>query len=167
MKRLCATVLLALGASAGAADPSMQAEKPKTDLSALPALGERWLESNPYRDNPAVIATGRALFNESCAICHGMDGNPKNQPGPNLLRLHRGCQKVSESGLLKRCLSDVDHYFVKSVRHGKRVLDVQHMPPWEGVMPQEGVWAIKTFIEARIAEKLGDHHVTSGPAPGP
>jgi len=29
---------------------------------------------------------------------------------------------------------------------------VQHMPPWDSVLPQEGVWAIKTFIEARIDE---------------
>lgn len=167
MNRLHALALLALCANAFAADPSMQAEKPKTDLTALPALGERWLESNPYRGNPAVIATGRALFNESCALCHGTDGNPKNQPGPNLLRLHRGCQKVSEPDLLKRCLSDVDHYFAKSVRHGKRVLDVQHMPPWEGVMPQEGVWAIKTFIEARIDENTRRRITGQDPAPGP
>lgn len=152
MKRLCMAALLLACATAWAQDLSMQALPPKTDLSGLAPLGDKWLDTNPYRGNAEVVATGRALFNESCAVCHGTDGNPANQPGPNLLRLHRGCQKVDDAELLKRCLSDVDHYFTKSVRHGKRVLDVQHMPPWEGVMSQEGVWAIKSFIEARIDE---------------
>ncbi|MCP2938087.1 hypothetical protein NK983_35865, partial [Salmonella enterica subsp. enterica serovar Typhimurium] len=59
---------------------------------------------------------------------------------------------MTEPELMPRCLSDVDHYFVKTVRKGKRVLDVQHMPPWDKVLTQEAVCAIKTFIEARIDE---------------
>lgn len=164
MKRLSTAAMLLLCGAAWATDPSMQALPPKTDTSGLPPLGDTWLDSNPYRGNTAIVSTGRALFNESCAICHGTDGNPKNQPGPNLLRLHRGCQKVEDSALLTRCLSDVDHYFVKSVRGGKRVLDVQHMPPWEGVLPQEAVWAIKTFIEARIDENAREKAARSAAA---
>lgn len=152
MKKFGMAALLLVCGAAWATDPAIRAFPPKTDMSALPPLGDVWPDTNPYRGNADVVATGRALFNESCAVCHGTDGNPKNQPGPNLLRLHRGCQKVKDAALLKRCLSDVDHYFTKSVRQGKRVLDVQHMPPWDSVLPQEGVWAIKTFIEARIDE---------------
>lgn len=153
IRTLAAPLLLAaLLGSAHAGDPAMEAHPPKTDISALPPVGDAWKDSNPYRGNAAVVDTGRALYNESCAVCHGTDVNHKNQVGPNLLRLHRGCRKVTEPDLLPRCLSDVDHYFVKTVRNGKRVLDVQHMPPWDKVLPQEAVWAIKTFIEARIDE---------------
>lgn len=152
MKMAAPLLLLALltAGPAAAGDPSIEAFPPKTDTSSLPALGTAWQALNPYRGNAAVVDTGRALFNESCAVCHGADANNRNHVGPNLLRLHRGCQKVAEAELLQRCLADVDHYFLKTVRNGKRVLDVRHMPPWEGVMSQESMWAIKTFIEARI-----------------
>lgn len=155
IKKLAIPVLLAallFAGKAAAGDPSIEALPPATDISSLPALGPGWRDVNPYRGDAGVVDVGRALFNESCAICHGVDANNRNHAGPNLLRLHRGCRKVAEPELMQRCLSDVDHYFMKSVRNGKRVLDVRHMPPWEGVMSQESMWAIKTFIEARIAE---------------
>lgn len=136
-----------------AGDPSVEALPPKTDTSSLPPIAEGWAELNPYRGNRAVVATGRALYNESCAICHGPDLNHRNQVGPNLLRLQRGCQKVTDAALLQRCMADVDHYYLKSVRRGKRVLDVQHMPPWDGVLSPQAVWAIRTFIESRTEEQ--------------
>ncbi|WP_018229622.1 c-type cytochrome [Methyloversatilis universalis] len=143
-----------------AGDPSVEALPPKTDTSSLPPIPDGWAELNPYRGNSAVVATGRALYNESCAVCHGPDLNHRNQVGPNLLRLQRGCQKVADAALHQRCMADVDHYFVKSVRRGKRVLDVQHMPPWDGVLTPQAVWAIRSFIESRIDEqarlKLGE-----------
>lgn len=154
-KRLLGFIALALmGVSQGwGGDPSMEALPPKTDTSGLPAIAEGWADINPYRGNATVVPTGRALYNESCAVCHGADLNHRNQVGPNLLRLERGCQKVEDAALRQRCLSDVDHYFVKSVRRGKRVLDVQHMPPWDGVLSPQAVWAIRTFIESRIEEQ--------------
>lgn len=160
-----ATLTLMGPAVLWAGDPSVEALPPKTDTSSLPPIPEGWADLNPYRGNATVVATGRALYNESCAVCHGPDLNHRNQVGPNLLRLQRGCQKVEDAALHQRCLADVDHYFVKSVRRGKRVLDVQHMPPWDGVLSPPAVWAIRTFIESRIEEQARSRVSAARPTP--
>jgi hypothetical protein len=141
--------LFALSPAHASDDTSPEAIPPTTDVSGLPPLRPEWHDSNPYRGNAAVLDTGRALYNEACARCHGVDANNRNHVGPNLLRLQRGCKKVTEPELKPRCEADVDHYFAKTVRQGKRVLDIQHMPAWEGVLGQEAVWAIRSFVESR------------------
>jgi mono/diheme cytochrome c family protein len=140
-----ASLLLALAPLAMAERPAA----PFTDTSALPALGSDWRDANPYRDNEAVAATGRALYNELCSKCHGPDMNAKGHPAPALRRLLRYCKKVGDAALKQRCLADVDHYFVTTVQKGKYILGVEHMPAWEGILTQEAVWAIKTYVDAR------------------
>lgn len=145
-------VCLVLGSSAAipAAEPP-EALRPAVDITPLPALGPEWLATNPYRNNAEATAIGRQLFNSACAACHGPDGDNRQHVGPDLLRLHRGCRKLTDAPTKARCMADVDAYFVKSVRHGKSILDVTHMPAWEGVLNQESIWAIKRFLESRSA----------------
>lgn len=145
-------VCLLLGGSAAvpAAEP-LEAQRPPVDIAPLPALGPEWLATNPYRNNAEAAAIGRQLFNSACAACHGPDGDNRQHVGPDLLRLHRGCRKLADAPTKARCMADVDAYFVKSVRHGKSILDVTHMPAWDGVLNQESIWAIKRFLESRSA----------------
>jgi hypothetical protein len=35
------------------------------------------------------------------------------------------------------------------VLKGKVLLGVEHMPPWEGILPQEAVWALRSYVETR------------------
>jgi mono/diheme cytochrome c family protein len=145
IRSLVAAVLLGLTPPAMAERPAV----PLTDISALPTLGSDWRDANPYRDNEGIAATGRALYNEACSKCHGPDMNARGHPAPPLRRLLRYCRKVADEALKQRCMADVDHYFATTVQKGKYILGVEHMPAWEGILTQEGIWAIKTYVDSR------------------
>lgn len=123
---------------------------PVVDASALPPLGDGWLNSNPYRGNATAIAIGQSAFNQSCARCHGVDAaQGSGMPAPDLRQLSRYCQRIADAELKAACMTDNDQFFSKSVQQGKIIVGIMHMPPWKGVLSQELVWAIQTFIESR------------------
>jgi mono/diheme cytochrome c family protein len=47
-------------------------------------------------------------------------------------------------------MRDNDAYFSKTVRQGKTIVGVVHMPAWEAALSQELIWAVQTFIESRV-----------------
>lgn len=122
---------------------------PDVDAAGLPALGTIWLEANPYRGNAAAIAIGQAAYNQACARCHGADASTRAAPAPDLRQLDRYCRRIADSELNAACMRDNDAYFARTVRHGKVVVGVTHMPPWQGVLKQELAWAIQVFVESR------------------
>ncbi|KAA3654168.1 MAG: cytochrome C [Proteobacteria bacterium] len=121
---------------------------PDVDSSALPAIADREGETNPYRNDPHAITVGRAAFNQSCAVCHGIDADASRSPAPDLRRISRSCGRVPEPDLKHRCQTDADVYFRSTVEKGKIKLGVEHMPPWEGILSTELIWAIRSFVEA-------------------
>ena len=123
--------------------------KPRVDTSALPPLPKEWAPSNPYRGNPAVVATGRALFNQTCAFCHGPDADGSNVASADLRRLDAYCIHIEAPDTRAWCERDVDAYFSKTARYGRVTLGIVHMPPWDSTLRQEELWAIKTFIESQ------------------
>lgn len=126
------------------------AAAPVVDDSVLAPLGPDWRKNNPYRGQAVAIEIGHSAFNQSCARCHGVDANPGNgMPAPDLRQLDRTCRRIAEGELKARCMADNDAFFIKSVRHGKIIVGVTHMPPWEGVLKQELAWAIQAFIETQ------------------
>jgi len=144
---LCA-ILLALAASA-----SETAVAPQVIADQLPPLADGWLAANPYRGQAAAadaVAIGRDAFNQACARCHGADASTNAAPAPDLRNLNRGCRRIADAELKAWCLRDNDAYFAKSVRGGKVIVGVTHMPAWEGVLKQELAWAIQLFIESRV-----------------
>lgn len=122
---------------------------PSVDYSALPALGKDWRETNPYRNVPEALPIGRIAFNQSCARCHGADAATNAAPAPDLRNLDKGCRRIADAAIKARCMADNDAFFAKSVRDGKIIVGVMHMPPWREVLPQELAWAIQAFIEAQ------------------
>lgn len=134
---------------AGAAPAGEIAQPPVVDDSALPALGTDWRENNPYRGLPAAYDVGRSAYNQSCARCHGADAATNAAPAPDLRNLNRACRRIVSAELQARCQADKDAYFAKTVRQGKIIVGVTHMPPWDGVLKQELAWAIQVFIEAQ------------------
>lgn len=123
---------------------------PLVDHSGLPALGDNWLKSNPYRGQAGAAEVGRSAFNQACARCHGTDASPLGgAPAPDLRQLNRFCRRIADSELNAACLRDNDAYFAKTVRQGKIIVGVTHMPPWQGVLDQELAWAIQVFVESR------------------
>lgn len=120
---------------------------PDVDSSALPPIADPEGETNPYRDDPRAITVGRAAFNQSCAACHGIDADASRSPAPDLRRIGRSCGRVLEPDLKRRCQTDADVYFRSTVEKGKIKLGIEHMPPWQGILSTELIWAIRSFVE--------------------
>lgn len=118
------------------------------DTAGLPAVGDKWLEQNPYRGNQLALKIGSSAFNQNCARCHGLEA-VSGGIAPDLRLLDRDCVDVKNDNKKKACFKDIDAYFLQSIRHGKVRNGAVYMPPFEGVFNQEAMWAIKTYLESR------------------
>jgi cytochrome c-550 PedF len=107
------------------------------DTTGLAPLGE-WLATNPYRDNAkqkdAAIEVGSRGYNSNCARCHGLEAKSGGM-APDL-------RELGES-------ETEDAWFISRVLQGAVVSGRQKMPPFEGLLNQEAIWAIRTYIDAQ------------------
>lgn len=147
MNKLFISLMTALLAASALA--SEVAVAPAVSADGLPPLGETWRSENPYRGNPLAIELGQQAYGQACARCHGADAATNAAPAPDLRQLNRYCRRIGDAELRSACMRDNDAYFAKTVRNGKIIVGVTHMPPWQGVLKQELAWAIQTFIEFR------------------
>ncbi|WP_207301094.1 c-type cytochrome [Aquabacterium lacunae] len=122
-------------------------QAPEVDTRGLPALAPGWAERNPLREVPLAQAIGRQAYHQACARCHGVEADGSRAPAPDLRRIGKACQRLQDLSWRERCLSDSDHFFVQSVRFGKKKFDIEHMPAWDGVLSPQVVWSIRSFIE--------------------
>ncbi|QGZ40120.1 cytochrome c-550 PedF [Pseudoduganella flava] len=120
------------------------------DTTGLAALGEKWRDENPYKDNKIALRIGTSAYTQNCARCHGLDA-VSGGIAPDLRQLDRDCVSLKNEAKKKACYKEVDAYFLGSIRHGKVRNGAVYMPPFEGVFSQEAMWAIKTYLEDRRA----------------
>lgn len=104
------------------------------ETTGLPALGAAWLEENPYRGNATAVTIGSSGYGQNCARCHGIEG-VSGGFAPDLRYLESG--------------KEIDTYFQESVRKGKARDGKVYMPPFEEILSQEAIWAIRTYLESR------------------
>lgn len=104
------------------------------DTTGLPPLGEKWLDTNPYRGNERALKIGSSGYNQNCARCHGLEVI-SGGIAPDLRYL-----PLDDEG---------DGYFKQAVTHGKVRDDRVYMPKFDGILSQEGLWAIRTYIQSR------------------
>ncbi|KWT69423.1 cytochrome c-550 PedF [Hyphomicrobium sulfonivorans] len=108
------------------------------DTSGLPPLGEQWLATNPYRNDEALRATaieiGSRGYNSNCARCHGLEVKSGGM-APDLRELGEG--------------ESEDAWFIARVLGGATVGGRQKMPPFDGLLNQEAIWAIRTYIDSQ------------------
>lgn len=104
------------------------------DTTGLDALKEGdWLEHNPYRGNELAAKIGASGYNQNCARCHGLEVISGGL-APDLRYLELG-----DTG---------DEWFIQRIRHGAKKPDGSTMmPAFEGIISQEAMWAIRTYIE--------------------
>ena len=102
------------------------------DTSSLTQLGADWRIANPYRDNADAIRIGDSAFNQNCARCHGL-GAVSGGIAPDLRYLERG--------------DEMDEFFIGEVRNGVTRNGAVYMPPFEGMLTQEAMWAIRAWLE--------------------
>ncbi|WP_280155559.1 cytochrome c-550 PedF [Piscinibacter sp. XHJ-5] len=123
------------------------------DTKALPALGEQWRDQNPYRQNGDAIRIGSSAFNQNCARCHGLEAI-SGGIAPDLRKLDNECASLKDEKKKQACVKEMDNFFVTTVRRGRTRNGAVYMPPFEGTLNQEAVWAIKAYLETRREKPL-------------
>ena len=102
------------------------------DTTGLDNVGAEFLKSNPFRKNPVAIRIGASAFNQNCARCHGL-GAISGGIAPDLRYLPLG--------------DEGDEAFLPRIRKGAVRDGRVYMPPFEGILSQEAMWAIRTWLE--------------------
>ncbi len=108
------------------------------DTKSLPELGAKWRDENPYRKDKKAfdeaVRIGSSAYNQNCARCHGLEA-VSGGIAPDLRKLPID--------------KETDEYFQQSVRNGKVRGGNVYMPPFAGVLNQEAVWAIRSYLDTR------------------
>lgn len=102
------------------------------DTSGLKNLGADFLEANPYRKDKTAIRIGDSAYNQNCARCHGL-GAVSGGIAPDLRYLPLG--------------DEGDEVFLQRIRKGAVRDGRVYMPPFEGTLSQEAMWAIRSWLE--------------------
>jgi len=123
---------LALGATAQSAFAHGDVTPQAVDTTGLKNLGADFLPSNPYRKDKTAISIGDSAYNQNCARCHGL-GGISGGIAPDLRYLPLG--------------NEGDEIFLQRIRKGAVRDGRVYMPPFEGTLSQEAMWAIRTWLE--------------------
>ena len=120
------------------------------DTHTLPQLGADWRGENPFRTEARAEAVriGTSAFNQNCARCHGLEAI-SGGVAPDLRKLTLDCLDIKDAAKKNACFGEIDNYFVTTVRHGRVRNGAVYMPPFEGMISQEAMWAIKSYLETR------------------
>ena len=118
------------------------------DTAGLPPLGDEWRTENPYRGNPLAIKMGETGYSQNCARCHGL-GAVSGGFSPDL--------RYSERG------ADGDDLYISKTRSGIVRNGAVYMPKFEGILSQEGMWAIRSWLDTKSA---AEETLVTAAAPG-
>lgn len=139
-------IILGAAAALGHGDTAPQA----VDTTGLPELPAEMATENPWREAPPEVLfkaaeIGAKGFNSNCARCHGL-GAVSGGLAPDLRYL-----EANDFG---------DEWFLDRILHGYEQNGAVKMPPFEGILNQQAIWAIRTYIETRaddveIADQQG------------
>lgn len=105
------------------------------DVTGLEPLGADWRKENPYLGNKRALEVGSTGYGANCARCHGLQVI-SGGIAPDLRYLEKG--KIG------------DEWFMERIRHGAKNQDgASIMPAFEGLLQQEAMWAIRTYVESQ------------------
>jgi cytochrome c-550 PedF len=148
--RLLALALLALPLWAAAhGDVTPQS----VDVSSLPKLGAEWRGENPFRGNKEAVRVGTSAYNQNCARCHGLEAI-SGGIAPDLRKLDNDCVSLRDAAKKAACVKEMDGFYIGKARRGVTRNGAVYMPPFEAMIPQEGLWAIKAYLETRRDKPL-------------
>lgn len=129
---------LAFGLAAGAAFAHGDVQPQPVDTEGLKPLGAEWKEENPYRGDQKAIEIGASGYNQNCARCHGLEVISGGL-APDLRHLEKG--------------KEGDDWFLARVQGGAMINGVTKMPSFAGILSQEAVWAIRTYVESKHVDE--------------
>jgi cytochrome c-550 PedF len=131
-------ILVTLGQAAPAFAHGDVVPQP-VDTEGLEPLGDEWRETNPYRGNERAKEIGASGYNQNCARCHGLEAISGGL-SPDLRYLDEG--------------DEGDEWFLERIRNGARKMDgTTIMPKFEGLLSQEAMWAIRTYLDSRYTDE--------------
>ncbi len=109
------------------------------DTAGLDPVGADWLKENPFRKRAGdqyqkAIEIGSHGYAANCARCHGLQV-VSGGIAPDIRYLEEG--------------KEGDEWFIGRIRRGFSQDGAYKMPPFEGVLSQEAMWAIRSYIETR------------------
>lgn len=107
------------------------------DTTGLPSLGKDWKTADPYVGNAKAIEIGASGYKLNCARCHGAELNSGGM-APDLHPFPTG--------------QEGDDIYIGLVRDGKKQNGEEKMPAFSPIVSQEGLWAIRAYIEANHKE---------------
>lgn len=145
------TCALLIGCSPLAAWAHGDVTPQAVDTTTLPQLGDKWRAENPYRTGPAnkeALRIGTSGYNQNCARCHGLEAI-SGGIAPDLRKLDSDCTGLADAVKKAACFKEIDDFYVTTVRRGRTRDGRVYMPPFEGTLSQEAIWAIKTYLETR------------------
>ena len=109
------------------------------NTAGLPELPEELGTENPWREADDTVLNkaveiGAKGFNSNCARCHGLEAISGGL-APDLRFL-----EANDFG---------DEWYLDRVLNGYEQNGAVKMPPFEGILTPEAIWAIRTYVETR------------------
>jgi cytochrome c-550 PedF len=123
------------------------------DTSKLPQLGAEWRGENPFRAHAEAIVVGTSAYNQNCARCHGLEAI-SGGVAPDLRKMDNDCATMKDAAKKAACVKESDEFYLATVRKGRVRNGAVYMPPFEGIMSQEAMWSIKSYLETRREKPL-------------
>ena len=112
------------------------------DTKGLEPLGKEWRDTNPYRKPYAkhdlAVEIGASAYNQNCARCHGLEAK-SGGIAPDLRLLETGAEG--------------DEWFKERVINGAVRDGAVYMPKMADFISQEGLWAIRSYLESVHVEE--------------
>ena len=103
-----------------------------------------WVEENPYRGDELAVEIGASAYAQNCARCHGLEAISGGIT-PDLRALNDDFEWSSTA--------ESDEWYIRRVRHGATIQGRVYMPPFEGILSQEAMWAIRAYLDTRHLEE--------------
>jgi len=113
------------------------------NTDSLKSLGDQWLTETPYTGDANAISVGASAYNSNCARCHGLQA-VSGGITPDLRKLNDLSEWDS--------VDEVNEWYVDRVRNGASFNGRYRMPPFDDILNQEAVWAIKAYLETRAPD---------------
>jgi mono/diheme cytochrome c family protein len=95
--------------------------------------------SNPFADDPEVIAEGEVLYQANCSSCHGFTGEGDGTAAAGLE------PKPENLAQTQSALSDA--YLFWRISEGGLIQPFNSlMPAWKGMMSEEKIWQVVSYL---------------------
>lgn len=110
---------------------------------------------NPVAVNPETLETGRVIYMQSCALCHGADGHGQTTLGQ---AMYPPAMDLTSPHV--QHWDDGEMYWI--IQNGARLTG---MPSWKGTISSQDTWKLVHYIRRLPNAHASESAVTGEPKP--